>query len=312
MQEWQITKDQALRARLQAYRSVILAADAGTGTAPRVKMPDGEVRQLGLRPKQGLDAAGALLAYALFGEVRSDAREAVLALSGREENRAAARLCRLSSMMLSEDAGFMPASLLAGLRTAIVLLPEGEADGRLPGVCEENGDAAVRETDTVLAARTAWAGDAAVAYFELPGGAEEAFVGGIRRSREECLAGICLPPGVTEAEVIVSGKRFILQAQAPLRGIVFEAGFQIGSAFVPARRVKRFLWKRFMPCLRVSGRRGVQVPALTLISSAGEMRHREFVLENGSRILSCPRIDPARDACLEIRGGDVRYVEING
>ena len=311
MQDWRIIGDQTLNSRLMAYRELILSAEAGTGSKAGVRMPGGEEKLLGLRPQEGLDAAGALLGYVLLGREAGDVAEAMTALTGTEENRALARLCRLSSMMLKEDPGFMPASLLAGLRTAIALLPEGKAEAALPGLVGEKGRTRAPEAQSQLTARTAWAGDAAIVYFDLPEGIQTAEVDGKSRSSEECRAGICLPPGKTEVTVKAGDYSAVLQAKDPLRGVKFEAGFQMGSTFVPARHVRRHLWKRLLPCIRVSGNAGTEIPELQLVCSTGEIRHRAFVLEGAGRILSCPRPDPAKDTCLEIRGCGTRYLAIN-
>ena len=310
MQEMNIRADQALHARLVTCRSLFLSADAGTGGAYLVRMPDGDKVQIGLKPGEGLAAGGMALAFALLGEERRDAAEAVAFLAGTEENRAIARLCRLSQMMLGNSADFQPASLFAALRTALALLPEGNGEADIPGVIRQSAGETKTGAATELHARTAWAENAAIAYFSLPEGTKEAVIGDRHYGREDCLRGICLPPGATQVPVMLDGTPGILRVDNPLLRVKFVAGFLLGRFFIPAGRVWRIFWKHLSPCLRVEGEQGKSIPALQIVTHAGQVSHREFSLESGSRILSCPRLDPSEDDYVEIRGCGVRYVTI--
>ena len=314
MQETLITMDAALCARLQALRPLLLRLDAGTAEGGlRVRMPDGEEAPLGLAPEKGLRAAGALVAYALLGGEDDSPLPKMDALSQDHPDRSIRRACQVAAMMLREDPAFSQAALYAALRTATVFLPESAPAAELPGLVQRQestqGDRANPPADA-LRARYALAGSAAIAYFDLPPGVEECRVGDSVRTRAQCRAGVCLPPDCAEVPVEWAGGSALLRPGDPLAGLRFSVGFRLGRLFVPAKSVPKRLWEKRVPCVRVRGAAGAQLPEITLTTSAGTIREAASSLTTGEAYLRCPALDPRKDGCVEMRAPGVRYLDL--
>ena len=313
MQETLITMDAALSARLTACRQLFLRLDAGTAENLSVRLPEGGVAVPGMQPGEGLRASGALLAYALLGREDADAEALMQKLTQDGPDRQIRRVCQMAADMLGEAPSFHQAGLYACLRTALVFLPESREAEALPGLqhVEENRAAAGRP-DQTLPVRYAWAGNAAIAYFDLPEGVSEARIGDQVCSRGQCLSGVCLPPDAENITVTWEGGSAFLTLRAPLRGLRLTAGFRAGALFIPANRVPKFLWKRMAPWVRVQGPIGGRTPDMTLVTSAGQNEESACSLPQGTCYLRCPRLDAEKDACLELRLPGVRYLDLTG
>ena len=313
MQETLIVTDAALGARLQACRQLFLRLDAGTAEALYVRLPDGNAARLGLGRGQGLSAAGALLAYALLGREDPDAAARMDALRQQEPDRSLRKLCQLAADMLAEDERFSQASLYAALRTAAVLLPEGGNAAELPGlVRSEEKEQADQQPAAALAARYAWAENAAIAYFDLPQGVEEARIGDTAYSRAQCRAGVCLPPDTEEIAVEWPEGSALLRPTDPLFGFHLTVGFRWGKVFVPAQRMPKRLWSKAAPCIRVLGAIGQRTPEMAIATSAGSIQENAVTLPQGIGYLRCPGLDPRKDERVELRLPAVRYLDLTG
>lgn len=313
MQDKLLTVDEKLTARLQACRRLFLRLDAGTGENVKVSMPDGELMSPGLQAGGGLKAAGAVLSYALLGRESADALAEMEQLSQETEDRSLRRVCQMAASMLKEDPGFSQASLYAALRTAVVFLPEGGEAGELPGLIRQAEEKKMDPSlPPVLSARYTWAGDAAIAYFDLPEGVESAEIAGESYTRAQCRGGVCLPPAAEEIPVRMGEEEAALRPLDPWRGLRMQVGFRVWKGFVPVLWVPRALWEKMTPWMRVTGPRTGRVPAAKLITSCGETQERECALTRGAAYLKCPALDPARDEYVKVVNGGVRYVDFTG
>ena len=313
MQETLITMDAALSARLTACRQLFLHLDAGAAEGEKVRLPEGGSAFPGLRPGEGLRASGALLAYALLGRVDADAEALMKPLAQDAPDRQIRRVCQTAADMMGEEPSFQQAGLYACLRTALVFLPESREAEALPGLMlpGEKREEAGRSLQTI-SARYAWAGNAAIAYFDLPEGVSEARVGDQLYSRDQCFSGVCLPPEAESVPVAWEGGGAALTPRDPLQGLRLTVGFRIGAFFIRANRVPKFLWKRMTPWIRVQGPIGRKTPDMTVVTSAGQNEESESYLPQGTCYLRCPRLDAEKDACVELRLPGVRYLDLTG
>ena len=307
-----IQTDKDLGARLTALRQLYLRLDADTGEPVWVHMPDESTARADMRPGGGLRASGMLLCYALLGEFRTDAREAVASALESDMDRTLRRVCDFALKMTGDQSGFDQAALYAALRTASVIMPEGGVCGALPGVMRSAPEPVKKVEAPVLTARFAWAGDAAIAYIDLPEGAESATIADREYSRAECHAGVCLPAGRRELAILVAGAPSTLRVEDPLAGLRFRLGFRLfGKIFIAARRLPRVLKSRLKPVIRVSGGEG-EVPALKVITSAGELSEQPKQLLRGRAWLMCPPVNWRTENCVKLTGAGTRYLEISG
>ena len=313
MQDSLIIKDAALSARLLACRQLFLRLDAGTAGEQQARLPEGGAASPGMRPGAGLRASGALLAYALLGREDADAEAKMEKLGQEEPDRQIRRVCQMAAEMLREDPAFSQASLYACLRTAAVFLPESQAAAELPGLISSavNGGKTDQPSNRI-AARFAWAGNAAIAYFDLPEGVSEACVAGKTCTHDMCRAGVCLPPECAEETVTWEGGSALLTPCDPLAGLKLTVGFRIGRIFVPARRTPRSLWGRLQPWLRIQGPVGGKTPEMTLVTSCGKRLESAGFLPQGVCYLHCPRLSPDQDDFVEIRTPGLRYLDLTG
>lgn len=312
MQQTLITVDGALGARLNAYRQLIMRAETQDAPAPLIRLPGRETLPLGLMPGEGLAAAGALLAYALLGQEDSAAEERMQQAEQGLSERQLRRLCTLSLSMMRDDDAFHLPSLLACLRTAIAFLPEGEFSGTLPGIVQEEELAPACESLT-LTARYAWAGDAAIAYFTLPGGCKKALVDGKPCTAAQCAAGVCLTPGTGQVTVVMGSQTATLEVRDPWQGLRLSIVLQVGPLFRKASSVPQRLWRRLPAWLCITGSAGAPVPELTLRTSQGESRHEAAELpSSGLMRLRCPALEPQLDTCVELSSLGLRYIDITG
>ena len=314
MQNTLINMDADLAARLNAYRHLCQRLDAGTAQEElSVRLPAEETAPLGLMPGKGLRAAGALLGYALLGRETEDVPELMAAQAQEHPERSVRRVCQMATDMLREDAAFSQAGLYAALRTVMVFLPENAQEADLPGLIRES-DAAREEERPVftLEARYAWAEHAAIAYFTLPVGVEEARVGDTVYPAAQCRAGVCLPGDCEEIPVQWGDGSAVLRPQDPLKGLRLTVGFRLGWLFLRAGRTPRWLWKRLRPVLRVQGAPGAKTPEMRAITSAGEMRESAMTLPKNVAYLPCPALSPQKDTCVELRLPGVRYLDVRG
>ncbi len=305
----QLTPDEGLSGRLKACQQLFARLDAGTGTPPLVRLPDGSEAAAGLQPGNGLKAAGVLMCFAILGREEAEPLQAMRELSETTAERPFKRLCQNAADMIEEAPSWNLAGLYACLRTVTVFLPDSPAAEELPGLVREKteGKAAAPKE---LTARFAWAENAVIAYFDLPDGEEEARIGDRTFTRPQCRAGICLPPGTEEVTVSFGGRTAVLKPADPMRGLVCHLGFRLGRLFIPARKAPRRLWRRLEPCVRVEGRAGTHVPAMTVISSRGETGTGACVIpEKGYCFLRCPKLDPAKDRWVELRTPGLRYAD---
>ena len=309
MLDIQLTMDEALTARLKACHQLFLRLDAGAGPAPLVRLPEGNSVPVGLQPGGGLRAAGVLLCGALLGRETAEPLAAMRSLEATLPDRPFKRLCENAADMLEEAPSWNLASLLSCLRTVMVFLPESAPAAVLPGLATESGSGE-KALPRELNARYAWAEDAVIAYFDLPPGIEEARIGETAYTRQQCRAGICLPPDTAECEAVLDGQPALLRPSDPMRGLQCSLGFRIGKFFLPARKTPRRLWARLSPFLRVTGRPGTRVPAMSMISSKGQAKAESCVLPaEGQCFLFCPPLDPKEDQWLEIRVPGIRLVD---
>lgn len=307
----QLTIDQALAERLGACREAFLRLDAGE-EAPFVRLPEGEIVPLSLKPEKGLRAAGALLSYALLGEERADAADEISHLSQFSPDRPLRKACDMARMMLEEDAAFTQAGLYAALRGALSYLPEGSGKGPLSGLIRKGEQQAPARKDIALTARFAWAEDAPIAYFDLPDGVEEAAVDGKAYTRAQCRRGVCLAPGKKEIPVEWEGGGAVLVPHDPLAGLRFQAGFRFGRLFLAAHLVPGLLWGKLTPCIRVRGPRNQKTPEMKIVSSCGQVQETPCALPQGYGFLRCPPLDYKADRLLEIYAPGLRYLDITG
>ena len=313
MQETLITMDAALSARLTACRQLFLRLDAGGAEGLSVRLPEGGSAVPGMRPREGLRASGALLAYALLGREDAEAEALMRQLSQTALDRQLCRVCQMAAEMMGEEPSFHPAGLYACLRTILVFLPESREAEALPGLTRA-GEKRVKAgaSPQSLSVRYAWAENAAIAYFDLPEGVAEARIGDQLCSRERCLSGVCLPPDVESVPVLWEGGSAALTPRDPLRGLRLTVGFRAGAFFIRARRVPKFLWKRLTPWVRVQGPIGGRTPVMTLVTSAGQNEESESFLPQGTCYLRCPRLDGEKDASVELRLPGIRYLDLTG
>ena len=314
MQDTLITMDVGLSARLQACRQLFLRLDAGTAEEWSVRLPEGDTAPLGMGRGKGLRAAGALLSYALLGREEADALNVMDALSQDHPERSLRKVCQMATDMLREEPAFSQASLYAALRTAVVFLPEAGAASELPGLIRgnESAGAAPDRPAAVLSARYAFADNAAIAYFDLPDGVEEARIGEGTYTRAQCHAGVCLPPDTKEITVEWTGSSASLRPADPMDGLRLTVGFRRGKWFIPARRFPKRLWEKRTPCVRALGKPGSLVPAMTLVTSVGTIQVAAVPLPKGEAFLRCPPLDPRKDVCVELQLPAARYLDING
>ena len=308
---WQLTIDQALADRLQAIRDVFLRLEGGE-KALSVRLPGGEVTPLGLQGADGLYAAGVLLAYALLGDEAADAEDAMAHLSQFAPDRPLRKVCDAARQMLARDPLFSQASLYAALRSALSYLPEPAPGGRLPGLIQPGGREEKPKRGYSLKPRFAWAGDAAIAYFDLPEGVEVVSIGQREYTRAQCLAGVCLAPGQREIQVEWEGGSGLLAAEDPLADVTLKAGFRLGPVFLPAHRVPGLLWGRLTPVILAKGPRNGKTPEMKIVSSCGQMQETPCLLPQGRGFLRCPPLDPRVDRQLEIYAPGLRYLDITG
>lgn len=313
MQQTHLTIDGALGARLNAYRQTLLHADAQPYQAPQVRMPDRQSMTLSTTPGEGLRAAGMLLAYALLGREDPQAEALMQQAEQHVAERQLRRLCTLSMSMLQDDAAFSLPSLLACLRTAIAFLPEGEPSDALPGLVQEDENASDAAEETMLAARFAWADDAAIAYFTLPDGCKKAVVDGKAYTAAQCRSGICLAPGADRVSVSLGGRTATLLVEDPWRSVRVSVAFQLGPIYSRAANVPQRLWRRLPAWVCLAAPAGMEIPALRLITSQGEAAFEaQTIPETGLLRLRCPAIDPLRDPCVQLACAGMRYIDITG
>lgn len=310
MQQTNLTIDSALRARLTAYRQTLLQADAQPDEAPLVCLPGGKTQLLGTQPGEGLHAAGMLLAYALIGSADSNADEIIAALEQSVTERQLRRLCTLSVAMLREDPEFSLPNLLACLRTAIAYLPGENETAPLPGLYSEEETPAAPVQSDLLPVRCAFAGDAVILYFSLPGDEDCAVIEGKTYTKAQCQAGVCLSPGVFETQAQIGDKLVTLRAEDPLRHARMHIGFRFGRIFLPAARVPRALWPRLTAWLAIRGTQQATLPDFRLITTQGEQQYNAVSLSNREIYLRCPPLDPRRDQYVLFSGAGLRYIEL--
>ena len=64
--------------------------------------------------------------------------------------------------------------------------------------------------------------------------------------------------------------------------------------------------------VRVQGPIGAKTPDMKILSSSGQTEESAGFLPQGVCYLRCPRLDPRRDAYVEIRLPGVRYLDVTG
>ncbi len=307
-----LQEDKVLGARLTKLRQLFLRMDADAGEPIYVRMPDGDTVHADMHPGEGLRASGMLLCYALLGEWRTDAREAVQSECSAQGDRALRRACEQALIMTGDQLGFDQAVLYAVLRTASVILPEGGICTELPGLI--TGEVPLETPDVGAAdinARFAQAGDAVILYMDLPDRVEQVKIMDGTYTRLECHAGICLPPGVREADVSIDGVSSHLKLEDPLNSLCFMPGFRVGRLFVPVRYVPGGIWKRLQPVIKVTGSQD-ELPPLTVTTSGGEIRESAKKLQRGCAWLGCPPLDRNADSCIRIDGTGTRCLDMTG